>query len=222
MADMLVEPKTAAPAAPAVEPTNPAASQEAPPEAQAGAGEAGQAAGIPDEVLQIPAFQGLFAGSPAAVSASLQDMMKRPEAKVIQGAMPTLQKAGIGTYRSLGGDVVALFNQFYITGEELKQADQAGQLEQVAPPFDAVNQQIASMGADAHPSLQQREVPGAFKQAPANAPQMASPVSAPAPSTPKDIKAQQARMKNMQPGSPTSGPKPGAGRILNNILKPVL
>lgn len=224
MATPLVEPLNAAPLAPAVEPTNPQAqpASEASPPAQAAPGEAEGGSGLPPEVLQIPAFQGLLAGEPAAISASLEDFQKRPEAKVIQSAIPFLQKAGIGTYRSLGGDLAVLFNQFYISGQELKQADQAGKLLEVAPAFDQVNQSISGLGADAHPSLKERQVPGALKTAPANPPQSASPVSTPPPSAEKDIKAQQARMKNMQPGAPTSGPSPGAGRLLNNILKPVL
>jgi hypothetical protein len=31
-----------------------------------------------------------------------------------------------------------------------------------------------------------------------------------------------ARIKALQPGAPTSGPEPGAGRLLNQILRPVV
>jgi hypothetical protein len=218
----LVEPKMAPAAAPAVEPMNPQDANMGAPAAQAAPGGAEAAPSIPDEVLQIPAFQGLFAGEPAAISAPLSTFAKRPEAKVIQNALPALMQAGIGTYRSLAEDTAVLFNQFYLSGEELRAADEAGRLQEIAPPFDAVNQQISGMGKDGHPSLKERKVPGAFKQASANPPQSASPVSMPPPSSEKDIKAQQARMKNMQPGAPTSGPVPGAGRLLSNILKPVI
>jgi hypothetical protein len=173
--------------------------------------------------LKIPAFAGLFAGQPPAFSANPKELGARPEGKLIEENVEGLKKMGIGLYRSLGGDVGVLFNQFYITGEELKAADEAGKLQEIAPPFDAVNQQVAGMGQDQHPAAKQREQPQGFKVAPApTPPQVGSPVTAPAPATPKDIKAQQARMKNMQPGSPTSGPQPGAGRLLNSILKPVI
>ena len=168
-------------------------------------------------------MQGLFAGSPPALSAPLAEFAKRPEGQLIQKNAPMLQKAGMGLYRSIGGDLGVMFNSFYVSGEEIKAADEAGKLTEIAPPFDAINQQIAGMGADAHPALQKREQPQGFKTAPAkNPPQSQSPVRMPPPSAEKDIKAQQARMKNMAPGSPTSGPKPGAGRMLNSILKPVL
>lgn len=209
----------------AVAPMNPSAAPtpEAAPAAQAAPGEAGAAPEVAEDLLRIPAFAGLFAGEPPALSASGQEMAKRPEGKLIQENVDGLKKMGIGLYRSIGGDVGVLFNQFYISGEELKAADEAGKLQEVAPPFDAVNQQVAGMGQDQHPAAKKRQQPQGFKTAPAPAPpQMGSPVTAPAPATPKDIKAQQARMKNMQPGSPTSGPKPGAGRLLNSILKPVI
>lgn len=202
-----------------VTPTSPTA----PPQAPVASGEAATGGELSDDLLRIPAVSGLLAGEPPALSTSIADMDKRPEGKVIENNLSGLKKAGVGLYRSLQGDVGVLFNHFYITGEELKAADEAGKLQEVAPPFDAVNAQISSMGADQHPALKKREVPQGFKTAPApTPPQSGSPVTAPAPPTKSEAEIQQKRMANMQPGSPTSGPKPGAGRMLNSILKPVL
>ena len=178
---------------------------------------------MPDEVLQIPAMQAVFAGQPAAVSASLKDFTNRPEAKLIASNKDGLMKAGLGLYRSLGGDLGVIFNQLRISGEQIKAADQAGTLLEIAPPFDVVNQQVAQSG-EANPVLSAQPPAGlASGGAPAAAAQMGSPVRPPAPlpaSSQKSIT--NARLKNQTAGTPTSGPKPGAGRILNNILKPVL
>lgn len=171
---------------------------------------------IPDEVLQIPAMQALFAGSPAALSASLAAFANRPEGKLIQSNKDVLMKAGMGLYRALDGDTGVIFNQMYVNGAELQQADKAGQLAQLAPPFDSVNQSVASSGAD-NPVLKSGQVPNGFKTAsvPA-APQSNSAVP------PASAATQRARVANMAPKGPTSGPKPGAGRLLNSILKPVI
>lgn len=195
MADIVIEPKDSpTPATPATE--------------SKGGG------GFSDELLQIPAMQALFAGSPPALSTSLKDFSNRPEAKLMGDHKDELMKAGIGFYRSLGGDLGVLFNQLHIAGQDLQEADKAGKLLEVAPPFDQVTQQVTGSG-EAHPSLT-AQVPGGPKTA---APQAIPPSPAPASVQNKQTTA---RLKNVQPGSPTSGPAPGAGRILNNILKPVV
>ena len=170
--------------------------------------------GFSDELLQIPAVQALFAGSPAAFSTPLKEFDNRPEAKVLGDHKDQLMKAGIGFYRSLGGDLGVLFNQLHIAGQDIQEADKQGRLLEVAPPFDQVTEQIMGSG-EAHPSLN-AQVPGGAKTP---APQAIPPSPAPASVQNKQATA---RLKNVQPGSPTSGPAPGAGRILNNILKPVV
>lgn len=172
--------------------------------------------GLPDELLQIPAMQALFAGSPPAVSTSLKDFSKRPEAKIIEQSKDAIQKAGIGLYRSLDGSLGVLFNQLRIAGQDLMQADKEGRLLEVAPPFDQVSQSISASG-DQNPVLS-AEVPGGAKTPGVPPP---SPMPAPAPASVQN-KITTARLQNIPPGSPTSGPAPGAGRILNNILKPVV
>lgn len=200
-----VEPRTA-PAAP-VEPT-------------AGAPEPTSDAGaLSDEILQIPAMQAVFAGSPAAFSASLKDFEKRPEAKLIVQNKDALMKAGMGLYRSLGGDLGVIFNQLKLSGEQLKSADQAGKLLELAPPFDQVNQQVASSG-EGNPVLSAADPAGMAGFTPPAASQMNSAVRGPAPLPASSQKAlTNARIKNQMLGKPTDGPKPGQGRILNNILK---
>lgn len=174
---------------------------------------------IPDEVLQIPAMQALFAGQPAALSASIADFTKRPEGKLIQQHRDSLMKAGISLYRGLDGDTGVVFNQAYLSGPELQAADKAGQLSQVAPSFDAVNSEVAKSGAN-NPVLNAK-APAGFRTAPVpDAPQMSSAV--PPASSGVQRQAMAARVQNLQPSGPISGPKPGSGRLLNVALTPVI
>lgn len=177
-----------------------------------------QAAAIPDAVLKIPAVQATLAGTPAAFSVNLKEFDKRPEAKVLGENIQPLMDAGFGTYRSLSGDTGVLYNRFFMADQELKQADEAGQLQTVAPSFDDLNKSVAASG-EKHPLLNAGERPGGFKQM---QPPAATSMPSGAPIQATDPKAQAARAKNAMPGSPTSGPKPGAGRILNSILRPVI
>lgn len=205
MATIPVEPISAA-AAPPVEPTNP--------EAAAAAPKSGGASALPDELLQIPAIQALFAGSPAAFSASLKDFQKRPEAKLISENKDALMQAGMGLYRSLGGDLGVVFNQLKLNGEQIKAADQAGKLLEVAPPFDVVNQQVAGSG-EGNPVLSAQPPAGAAGNTPAAANQMKSPVRSPAPLPASSQKSlTNARVKNLGPSKPT-----GQGQLLQSILK---
>lgn len=175
---------------------------------------------FPPEVLQIPAFQALFAGQPPAVSGSMKEMDKSPEADVLRKHKALLMEAGIGLYRSQQGDIGVIFNQFYISPQELQAADKAGTLVEIAPSIQEVNQSVATSG-EANPVLTHSgEVPGSFASAPA--PVMPTAATAPGPSASTTSKLTTARKKQVLPGSPTSGPRPGGGRVLNSILKQVV
>jgi hypothetical protein len=183
------------------------------------------AAGLSDDLLRIPAIQGLLAGSPPAVSASLADFAQRPEGQLIAANKDPLMAAGMGLYRSVGGDIGVIFNQGFVSGAEIQEADKNGTLAQLAPSFDEVNQQIASSG-DKNPVLNPGlKPPTGFKSPPPPSPGPAPAISpaaassAPAPTSPRLVAG---KARNALPGSPTSGPKPGAGRLMNQILKPVI
>lgn len=203
---------------PGVEPVEVTADQTAPSEAPVEAPEAGQAGGLSSDLLKIPAIQGLIAGEPGAVSVPIEEFSKRSEAKLLVEQKDSLMKAGMGFYRSLDGDTGVVFNRLYVNGEQIKQADQAGQLQEVAPPFDAVNQALAKAGL-AHPALSSEGPPAGAPQAPIPTPPQAS--GAPMPAS-AQRKLATARVANLAPGGPTSGASPGAGRLLNSILKPAI
>lgn len=178
---------------------------------------------LSDELLQVPAVQGLMAGAPGAFSAVLSTFEKAPEAKLIAANKDPLMQAGIGFYRSLDGQKGVVFNGLFVSGDEIKAADQAGQLDTVAPPFEQVNAEIAKSGA-ANPVLAEGERPSGMKMggpAPAAAPiGVAANVKPLAASAQRDLAND--RTKNLMPSQPAGGPKPGAGVLANQLLRPVI
>lgn len=177
---------------------------------------------LPDSLIQIPAMQALTAGQPSAFSALLTDFEKLPEAKIIADNKDSLMKAGYGLYRSLDGAQGVIFNQLFVSPDEIKAADAAGTLLELAPPFAELNAAIGSSGSE-NPVLVEGERPTGFKVGGGAVAPMAPTTEAPKPMASSAQKTlANKRAANMQPGAPTSGASPGSGRLLNSILKPVL
>ncbi|HSX11617.1 MAG TPA: hypothetical protein VLF94_07885 [Chlamydiales bacterium] len=226
----LVEPKadnnSISPAAP---------SPAAPPPAAEGAeyGPQGAPETLPKELVRLPVMQALIAGAPPAVSANIKEFSTNPAAELIKKNANALKQAGMGFYRSIGGDMGVLFNQFKIHGADILAADKAGKLTLLAPPFDQVNHGIAKSGlnnpvlkkgagpqspAPASPTLvPPPQMAQAGPQAPAAPPPMIKPATA---GLQKQVMA--VRAGGLVPKAPTAGPAPGAGRILNQILTPTV
>jgi hypothetical protein len=159
---------------------------------------------LPEKVLDNPVIFALAKGKPGAVSAPKKS--KDPVVKsVIENAEP-LVAAGFGIYESIDKKTDVLFNTQLIDAGDLQEADQQGRLNEVAPLFSTV-----TSGAGATPA-------GSGAVAPPSAlPPASAPESQPAPSV--QTKLMSARTKNLQPPGPTGGAAPGAGQILNSILK---
>jgi len=201
---MAISPEDILPAnnAPVAPPAAPAAPTTPEPEAKGKKGESL----IPEEVLQFPVVRALLQGAPPAVFSPTGD--KSPEAAVIGKNYKKLLEAGFGFYRAKDGTV--MFNNMFVSPAEIKLADEQGRLGDFAPPLSELNQtfdQFDQGGAAAAPGAAPAPVAGAAGQ----------PMAPPTPSVTNRLTS--ARAKNATPGSPTSGPNPGAGRILNNILK---
>jgi hypothetical protein len=219
------------PDVPIVEPAEPQAP--APEVAPAQPQEAAQGA-LPPDLLRLPFMHGLIAGSPAAVSVPIKAFSKLPEAELIAKSKDVLAQAGIGFYRSMNGDLGVIFNQLHIHPQDLQAADKMGKLAALAPPLTAVDHAISKSGL-ANPVLAAKGVPKGPPAPRAPVPTSASggfsapstPSAAPAmagrpPSAAVGQKLLTARLQNMNPGAPTSGATPGSGRILNEIMKPVV
>lgn len=145
---------------------------------------------------------GLLDGSTPALSLDIKATKDTPTGAAIASAMPSLLKAGIGAYRALDGKTGVLFNQQAIHANDIKAADKQGKLLELAPPLDSLQ------AATEQPS------PSA-----ATPPQSNTGMIPPAPPS-KALKS--ARVNAVKPGSPTSGPKPGAGRLQNMVMQPVI
>lgn len=224
----LVAPAAAVPSAsqqaPAAPPDPTQTAQAAPPAAPTAPTDAPK---LPSELLKVHALQALMAGRPAAVSAPIKDFSHREEGHLIKKHKDALTQAGFGLYRSLSGDLGVIFNSLYIHPADLMAADKAGKLKQIAPSWDDVSHAVSKSGIH-NPVLKAGGVPAGLanptmQPAPQATAAMA-PNSSPVAQQPAGAqrKAMMARLANIQPGPPTSGAAPGAGRILNQILKPVV
>jgi hypothetical protein len=171
---------------------------------------------LPDEVVQVPAVQALLAGSPPAVSTPVKT--EDPSVKVIWENRDALQQAGISFYKSLAGDTGVIFNMLRIPPDVISEADKAGKLLEIAPP-------ISSIDPAGNPLQGDIEVPNAFPTPPpASPPAPSAPVGSAQPKAPANVlgKLQGTRQGLIKPGGPTSGSRPGAGRVLNALTKPVV
>jgi hypothetical protein len=177
---------------------------------------------LPKELVRVPAMQALMVGKPGAASVNFKADRKLAVASEIFKHKDALTQAGFGLYRALDGDTGVLFNQFYLHPDEIKAADAAGKLLEIAPPLRELNSKISKIGREDHPVLNHDGVmPKGVKTAPVpNVPQMSPMVSQPPAAAQR--KALTAKIAGLNPGSPTSGPQPGAGRILNSLQKPVV
>lgn len=206
---------TAPPAAPPVEPqASPTQQQQQQP---------AEEMPIAPELLKLPAIQAVMVGNPAAISMPVKGSENREEVGLIAKNKDALMAAGMGFYRSISGNLGVMFNGLKIHPDDLIAADKANQLTKLAPDFDKVNHEVGKSGKN-HPILQ-AGAPMAAAASPrssAIAPQAASgslPLVPPAPaSVARKLAAQ--RVMNLSPGAPTSGPAPGAGRLMNQVLRP--
>lgn len=154
---------------------------------------------LPADVLDIPAVFAVAKGQPAAVSTP--NPSDDPAVKALTKNAQSLVAGGFGLYESRDGKTRVLYNSSLMDVGSLLDADVQGTLGDVAPDFSS----LQTPGAN--PAL-----PGATGAAPA---QQAE--SQPAPDVQNQLATK--RTTNLSAGSPTSGARPGAGRILNNIMK---
>lgn len=162
---------------------------------------------IPDEVLKLPAFRALLQGSPPAVKVTQAEFQSDPTVATIQGFAEPLLYSGFGFYQPKDGQSSVIYNSQFIDGKALKIADDKGQLDTIAAPY-------SELKAFFDQNIGEAAVEGAAPAA--AAPPGAS--GAPAPAS-TQTKLATSRINNLATGSPASGAAPGAGRVLNNILK---
>lgn len=170
---------------------------------------------IPDEVLSLPPFRALLEGSPPAVKVTQEEFQADPAIKMIQGHSESLLYSGFGFYQPKDGNSSVIYNSRFIDGNALKIADDKGQLDKIATPYSELKNFFAeNLGeAGVNPEASAAPVAPEVSAAPSS-----QPGGAPAPDS-SQTKLASARVRNLATGAPTSGPAPGQGRVLNNILK---
>lgn len=182
---------------------------------------------IPENVLKLPLFGWIATGKPPAVR--FQPGAFYPELKPILSALPKLVKSGFDVYNSVQGDNV-LFNPLVMPRAELSAIDKSGKLAQLIPDYGTLTgklptemtdkdaQEVHQIGQDAHAGLVQE----GFGAPPPAASNAQPPPQAPAPPPVKQAALSKVRVAALQPGAPTTGAYPGAGRAINTLAKPVI
>lgn len=204
---------TIVPAPAPAEPVSPSPTPSAPAETPP-ASETESTGSLPSEITKFSPLMAVLAGQPPAFSTPVANKDER--LLKIWANRDRLSEAGIAFYRSLTGDTGVIFNSLRIHPETLKQADRAGKLLEVAPPYDLIEKALAGKPLD----LEGFQAPEGLPQLPAPE----TPQAAQSPVAPLSAGAQKAiatkRMAALVPKEPTKGLKPGAGRVLNAILTP--
>lgn len=161
-----------------------------------------ETSGLPTEVLELPIFAGILSGAPAALWTPTGD--KSIEATTAVKNQKALGNAGIFLYRDKPSKLDLIFNAQFISKELIDKAAEKGKLKEVA---SNLAETVASLnGTGAAPEAGGGALPAA-----------GSPSSVPV-----DSSLNTARVNALQPGGPTSGNFPGAGRTLNEITKSVV
>lgn len=160
-----------------------------------------ETSGLPEEILAMPIFKGILEGAPAALWTPTGD--KTPESLAAVKNQKALGDVGIFLFRDKPSGLDLIFNGQFISPALIKTAAKKGRLKDVASPLAET---LAAINGTAAP-----EAGGATL-----------PSSGMPSSVPVDSPLNTARISNLEPGSPTSGPLPGSGRVLNSLMKPTI
>jgi hypothetical protein len=163
-------------------------------------------AGIPEDVLRIPAIYGLLQGKPAAIYSPKNQ--PDPDISTVLKHGNELINAGFRFYEATSKPVNVLYNTLFLSEEDLQKADTSGELDKVAEPFAEVKASFDS--------LRTKKTGETGSAAPAAAPAVAAG-GAPAPAGVQN-KLATARIGALTPENSTTG----RGRILTAIQKPVV
>jgi hypothetical protein len=166
-------------------------------------------------------------GSPPAIRVSPGEYY--PEIDPLVDNLDQVIESGLDVYRTQK-DSLVMFNPLFISGDELAHLDQAGRLESVVPDYGTVSGSVPKeltdeelvKYVDRSDALAGR-LQGLRNTEPEPVAQpIGTPTPVPAPSPGQINAAIQDQNQAIQAfgGPPTSGPRPGGGRLLNALLKP--
>lgn len=153
------------------------------------------------DLSTLPPVQAVLAGQPPAVYVPAVELSQQsPVVQTLAANMEGLAELGLSIYRAT--DKVVLFNPELVGEDQLRQADESGQLESLASPLESL------MGGEGSPA----------PQTPAGAP---TPTPGAATITPRtQAKLAGTRLQHLiDDDKPSERKIPGGGKILNSLLK---
>ncbi len=177
---------------------------------------------LPTEVRSNPVVKQVLVGSVPGVL--FRPGVYYPKAAKLGKHIEDLMDVGMDFYKAFDSSFV-FFNPRSVTEAQLRKADEEGQLAALVPDYEVISgeapgtppegwaEELAGVNTESASTM----LPGTQKTTP-----MANASPAGAPTGAEDAKLAAARAKNLLPGAPTTGPRPGAGRVLNNLAKPVV
>jgi hypothetical protein len=180
-------------------------------------------------VANIPAVQMIAVGSPPAVRVSPGEYY--PEIDPLVDNLDKVIESGLDVYRTQK-DSLVMFNPLFISGDELAYLDQAGKLESVVPDYGTMTGSVPKELTDEEVAkyvdrsdavqgklqgLRDMEPEPEPVEQPVGTP---TPVPAPSPGQINAVMQDQNQAIQAFGGPPTTGARPGGGRLLNALLKP--
>lgn len=184
---------------------------------------------LPPDVARVPVVQMVSLGQPPAVRIGPGEYY--PELEVVVDNTDVLLQSGLDIYGAQDKSMI-FFNPLVVTVEELQHLDQTGQLPDAVPDYaaltgsmpqeipdgkvgelvdkgDQMATKLTSLGGSEQPAAPVEQSSG-----------MPTPVPAPPPGVQRAAANNQVQNLQAMSGSPTSGPRPGGGRLLNALMRP--
>lgn len=155
---------------------------------------------VPAEILALPIVGSLLDGSTPAIYNESGAKSKEIDTVIKNGK--SLKEIGIEFFHDPKAKLDLAYNTQYIDPAFVKAAAAKGKLKEIAESYTEVSARINAAIA-----------PASVGAAP-----MGGSTEMNLPNTPVTT----ARINNLQPGSPTSGPAPAQGRVLNSLLRPTI
>jgi hypothetical protein len=153
---------------------------------------------LPPELANEPAIQSVVTGQPPAIYATIEEADSNPLVKSIIEKAPYLMNAGLAILSD--ENVGVLFNPTLVSSEDIMTAISEGTLDSLAVPINMLSEALGEVTAGA---------PGA-------APPPVVGGGGPNP------KVQKARAENLETQPPGNRANPAAGRVINELTKPVI
>ena len=173
---------------------------------------------VPDTIAKNPALVAVLTGQIPGVLAKGTDVY--PSAQNLSDSPEDIDSVGLRLFVSQGDGSRVIYNPAAVSEDEIQAADAAGKLADMFPDYGVLTGEQPVQGDPTVPLDDQLAATGAPSPALDPAGPAATTLSAMMPPPPpatitKPLNRE--RVANLQPGPPTTGPKPGAGRLANML-----